>query len=57
MSTQNPQNMQKLCNPGIGVKEPRKKAIPSVTEVIVIDGPASVSPILNRSFADKCIGV
>ena len=40
MTTQHPQKKQKLLNAGKLVMEPRKKARPSVTEVIVIDGPA-----------------
>ena len=51
--TENPAVRQKLFNAGILEIDPIKKAIPSVTDVIVIDGPACVSPILNRSFAER----
>ena len=49
--------MQKLLSAGNVVMEPRKKASPSVTDVIVTEGPACVSPIRKRSFAERCIGV
>ena len=52
-----PQYMQKLFSAGTVDMDPRKKASPSVTDVIVIDGPACVRPILNRSLAFRCIGV
>ena len=38
--TQHPQKKQKLLSAGEFVIEPIKKDRPSVTEVIVIDGPA-----------------
>ena len=57
MNTLMPENIQKLLIPGKIVRDPRKKAMPSVTEVIVIDGPACIRPRLNRSSADKCIGI
>ena len=51
MTTQQPQKKQKLLSAGASAKDPIKKDRPSVTEVIVIEGPACVSPILNRSLA------
>ena len=51
--TEKPAKRQKLFSAGMLEIEPMKNAIPSVTEVIVIDGPACVNPILKRSFADK----
>ena len=53
ITTQHPQKKQKLLRAGDFDDEPMKNPSPSVTEVIVIEGPASVSPILNRSFAGK----
>ena len=53
ITTQHPQQKQKLLNAGELEIEPMKNEIPSVTEVIVIEGPANVRPILNLSFADK----
>ena len=38
--TQQPQTKQKLLNAGESVKEPRKKEMTSVSDVIVTDGPA-----------------
>lgn len=38
--TQHPQKKQKLPSAGELASEPIKKDMPSVTEVIVIDGPA-----------------
>ena len=55
--TQIPQYRQKLLRAGTVDIEPRKKASPSVIEVIVMDGPACVRPILNLSLAVRCIGV
>ena len=55
--TQIPAKMQKLLSPGKELSEPPKKAIASVIEVIVIEGPACLRPIMNLSFADKCFGV
>ena len=52
-----PAKRQKLFNASSLVIEPVKKAIALVTEVMVIDGPAWVIPILKRSFAERCIGV
>ena len=52
-----PQYMQKLFSAGTVDIAPRKKASPSVTDVIVIDGPACVSPTLNRYAAFRCKGV
>ena len=49
--TQHPQKKQKLPKAGELANEPMKKERPSVTEVIVIDGPACVSPALNLSLA------
>ena len=43
-----PAKMQKLLSAGSVEREPRKKARPSVTDVIVIEGPACVRPILKR---------
>ena len=57
MTTQRPAKIQKLLKAGILEIEPRKKARPSVTDVIVTDGPARVSPILKRSFTVRCVGV
>ena len=51
--TQMPAKMQKLLNAGKVVKEPRKKESAPVTDVIVIDGPACASPILNLLLADR----
>ena len=36
--------------------EPMKKAIALVADVMVIDGPACVSPILNLLSASRCNG-
>ena len=47
-------NRHKLLRAGSVESEPTKKASALVTEVIVIDGPAWISPILNLSFADRC---
>ena len=52
-----PAKRQKLLRAAILVNDPVKKAIALVTEVIVIDGPAWVNPILNLSFAERCMGV
>ena len=49
--TQHPQKKQKLLKAGEFANEPIKKDRPSVTEVIVIEGPACVSPTLNLSLA------
>ena len=51
--TQHPQKKQKLLSAGEFAKDPMKKDRPSVTDVIVIEGPACVSPNRNLSFADK----
>ena len=51
MITQHPQKKQKLLKAGELANEPIKNDIPSVTEVMVIEGPACVSPILNLSLA------
>ena len=48
--------MQKLSRPGKFVKAPRKKASASVTDVIVMEGPACFKPILNLSSADRWSG-
>ena len=53
MTTQQPQKKQKLLNAAASEIDPIKNDIPSVTEVIVIDGPACMSPNLNLSLADK----
>ena len=55
-TTQNPAKMQKLSRPGKFVKAPRKKASASVTDVIVMEGPACFKPILNLSSAERCSG-
>ena len=55
--TQQPQKKQKLPKAGEFDIEPMKKDKPSVTEVIVIEGPAWVKPIRNLSFALKWSGV
>ena len=39
------------------MREPRKNANAPVIDVIVIEGPACVSPYLNLSLADKFCGV
>ena len=52
-----PAKMQKLERPGNVEREPKKKAIPSVIEVIVMLGPAWARPNLNLSFASRCYGV
>ena len=52
-----PAKRQKLFKAYSFVIEPVKKAIALVTDVMVIDGPAWVIPILKRSFAERCIGV
>ena len=44
--------MQKLCRAGILEVAPAKKAIASVNEVIVIDGPALVIASINLSSFD-----
>ena len=49
MTTQHPQKKQKLLRAGELAIEPMKNERPSVTEVIVIEGPACVSPSLNLS--------
>ena len=51
MHTQHPQKKQKLLRAGELANDPMKNDIPSVTEVMVIEGPACVSPILNLSLA------
>ena len=51
ITTQQPQKKQKLLKAGEFANEPIKKDRPSVTEVIVIEGPACVSPTLNLSLA------
>ena len=53
ITTQQPQKKQKLPRAGEFDIDPIKKDMPSVIDVIVIDGPACVRPILNLSFADK----
>ena len=55
-TTQKPAKTQKLLNPGMLDRAPRKKARASVTEVTVIEGPACFNPILNLSFAVRCNG-
>ena len=57
MTTLHPQKKQKLPRAGEFARDPIKKERPSVTEVIVIDGPACVNPITNRSFALRWSGV
>ena len=57
MITHYPQKKQKLPKAGEFAREPIKKERPSVTEVIVIEGPACVSPSRNLSFALKWSGV
>ena len=52
-----PAKRQKLFKAASFVIEPVKNAIAFVTEVMVMDGPAWVIPILKRSFAERCIGV
>ena len=55
-TTQKPENTQKLSKPGRFEMAPRKKAKASVTDVIVIEGPACFNPILNLSLAERWIG-
>ena len=57
MTTQHPQKKQKLPSAGELARDPMKKESPSVTEVMVMEGPAWVSPILNLSFALRWSGV
>ena len=57
ITTQQPQKKQKLPSAGELEIDPMKKDRPSVIEVIVIDGPACVSPTLNRSLAERWSGV
>ena len=57
MITHYPQKKQKLPKAGEFAREPMKKERPSVTEVIVIEGPACVSPSRNLSLALKWSGV
>ena len=52
-----PQYMQKLFSAGTVDMDPRKKASPSVTDVIVIDGAAWAIPYFNLFSTDRCIGV
>ena len=40
--------MQKLDRAGSDVKAPRKKAMASVSDVTVIEGPACLKPSLKR---------
>lgn len=49
--------MQKLLRAGSEDKDPRKKAIASVIDVTVIEGPAWPKPDLNRSSGRKFVGV
>ena len=53
MTTQHPQKKQKLPRAGEFEIDPMKNDMPSVIEVIVIEGPAWVRPILNLSFGDR----
>ena len=46
--------MQKLLIAGIDEVEPARKAKPSVTEVIVMDGPAFLIQSLSRYFVVLC---
>ena len=48
-----PANIHKPLRAGRDEIEPMKNARASVTEVIVIEGPARVRPILNLSFAGR----
>ena len=48
---------QKLLSAGTDVIAPKKKASAPVRDVIVIEGPACIKPILHRSSADRCYGV
>ena len=47
MMTLHPQKKQKLPRAGDFAIDPMKNESPSVTEVIVIEGPACVKPSLN----------
>ena len=53
MITQEPQNMQKDLRAMTDEVVPMKKAIPSVREVIVIEGPACLIARLTLSSAGK----
>ena len=53
ITTQQPQKKQKLARASEFDIEPIKNDMPSVIDVIVIEGPACVRPILNLSFAVK----
>ena len=52
-----PAKAQKLLRAGSVVNELIKKASPSVSDVIVTEGPAWIRPILNLLFAERCYGV
>ena len=53
ITTQHPQKKQKLLRAAASLIEPMKNEIPSVTEVIVMDGPACIKPCLNLSFTGR----
>ena len=44
MTTQRPQKKQKLLRAAASLIDPMKNDSPSVTEVIVMEGPACISP-------------
>ena len=56
MITVTPQKMQKDLMASIELVEPMKKAMQSVRDVIVIDGPACCIPRLMRSEGGKSSG-
>ena len=57
MITVTPQKIQKELMPSIVDVDPMKKAMQSVTDVIVIDGPACIIPFLILSEVGQFSGV
>lgn len=57
MITVTPQKMQKDLIASIDEVDPMKKAMPSVTDVIVIEGPACIIPFLILSEGGQSRGV
>jgi hypothetical protein len=57
INTPTPANKQKLLNASKDVVAPSQKAITFVNEVIVIEGPACLSPSTNLSSAERLVSV
>ena len=57
ITTQQPQKKQKLLKAAASDIDPMKNERPSVTDVMVIEGPACIRPILNLSLAVRWSGV